>query len=597
MIIATAGHVDHGKSTLVRRLTGTDPDRWAEEHERGLTIDLGFAWTGLPSGRTVGFVDVPGHRRFVANTLAGCGTVDGVLLAVSAREGWMPQTEEHVDILDLLGAPAGVVALTFADTVDAGTVAAVGAAVAEHLVGTFLEGAPMVTTDAHGTTDRRLRQALDDAVTECPTEADRGRPRLWIDRSFLLDGVGRVVTGTLAGGHLSPGDRVQASDGTRTAPLRIRSIHTYGRPTDVARPGTRVALAVRVEGDAPERGQAVVRAEQWAFGRHLHVALQPVRGNPRPLRTRGSYTLHVGTWSAPARLWQAAGGDPGGPARLHLVAPSGPFALGERFVLRDAGRATIVAGGTILAADPSVVRRSPELLARRREATDAAAAVRPRRLAAAVLAEHGGSAPVAEIMRATGHEQPTATRVSARTVVAVPALRRARRALEERLATEGGVPVPAPGLGHEAARSLQRRGLATERDGVLWAAGADPTDPVEAAAAALEQAVRDGRLGRLFTREEARAGADLQARDLHRLLDRGRLVDVPPFLATRGSFDTLVTTVVDRLDHGPATATELKTALGLTRRHAIPLLEALDRLGVTRRVGDRRVAGGSAPPS
>ncbi|MCB9374206.1 MAG: 50S ribosome-binding GTPase, partial [Microthrixaceae bacterium] len=262
MIVATAGHVDHGKSTIVRRLTGTDPDRWAEERERGLTLDLGFAWTLLPSGRTVAFVDVPGHRRYVANALAGTAAVDGVLLAVSAREGWRAQTEEHVAMLELGGAPTGVVALTFADAVDGPTLRNARAAVAARLEGTFLEGAEIVPTRADGRRDGALRRALDDAVAACPTALDTGRPRLWIDRSFLLDGVGRVVTGTLTGGSVAVGDHVDAVEGAGATPLRIRSARRNGRPVERATPGGRVALAVRAGGPAPRRGAAVVRRAQ-----------------------------------------------------------------------------------------------------------------------------------------------------------------------------------------------------------------------------------------------------------------------------------------------------------------------------------------------
>ena len=307
MIIATAGHVDHGKSSLVRRLTGTDPDRWAEERERGLTIDLGFAWAELGSGRTAAFVDIPGHRRFLGNALAGCGAVDGVLLAISAREGWMTQTEEHVAALGLLGAPTGVVALTFADTVDDHTLRQARAQVAERVAGSFLEGAPVVATEASGRTDAGLREALDATVATCPTEVDRDRPRLWLDQSFLLRGVGRVVTGTLVGGALAVGDRLDAVGEGEKVPLRVRSLRRNGEAVARAEPGGRVAVAVSGP-RPPRRGRGPLRA----------VGVRSDRRRVAPSRSRPT---------APPAAWVPP------PPRRDLVrarAPEPPMGAGTR---------------------------------------------------------------------------------------------------------------------------------------------------------------------------------------------------------------------------------------------------------------------------
>lgn len=591
MIIATAGHVDHGKSTLVRRLTGTDPDRWAEERSRGLTIDLGFAWTELASGRTAAFVDVPGHRRFVANALSGCATVDGVVLAVSAREGWMAQTEEHVAILGLLGAPTGIVALTFCDDVGPDQRRRVEDALRVHLAGTFLDGAAVVAMSADGGGDERLLLALDAAIVTCPTAEDRGRPRLWVDRSFLLDGVGRVVTGSLTGGCLTVGDRLRATDGTRFTEVRVRSVHEDGRPVDRARPGTRVALGVRADGSTPERGQAVVRPEQWASGRLLHVAMQPARGGDLP-PARGSYLVHLGTWSSPARLSYPA--NAAGFARLHLDRRSGPFAPGDRFVLRDAGRNRTVAGGAVVAVDPAASRYPAEALAGRAAAVAAPAPLRARRLAAALLAERGGIAPAAAVLAATGERQPVGTRVIGGSVVAVPALRRSRVELEAQLTAEGTISAVGDGLGRLAADSLVERGVALARDGAFHHRAADLDAAWQAAVDALDAATDAGRLPCLFTREQA-AGVGVAPRDLGRLVEQGRVVDVPPFAVTRSVFLRLAAVVRARLAEGPATTAELKTALGLTRKHAIPLLEGLDAQGMTRRIGTLRHQAEAGP--
>ncbi|MDP9071935.1 MAG: GTP-binding protein, partial [Actinomycetota bacterium] len=208
-VVATAGHVDHGKSTLVLALTGMDPDRFAEEKARGLTIDLGFAWATLPSGRELAFVDVPGHVRFIKNMLAGAGAVDACLFVVAATEGWKPQSEEHLRILELLGVRHGIVALTKVGLVDEEWRELAHLELADHLAGTFLAGADVVDVDAvAGAGLEALRASLDRLLSVTPTATDRGRPRLWVDRSFAAKGSGTVVTGTLAGGSIAVDDEL-----------------------------------------------------------------------------------------------------------------------------------------------------------------------------------------------------------------------------------------------------------------------------------------------------------------------------------------------------------------------------------------------------
>ena len=240
-VVATAGHVDHGKSSLVLALTGTDPDRFPEEKARGLTIDLGFAFTTLPSGTEVGFVDVPGHVRFIKNMLAGVGAVEVALLVVAASEGWMPQSEEHLRILELLGVRYAVVAITKVDTVDAETLELAHLDVAEHLEGTPFEDAPVVACDSvsgRGLDD--VRAALDAVLAAAPEARDAGRPRLWVDRVFAAKGAGTVVTGTLTGGAIAIDDDVEVT--SRHVRARVRAIQTAHRQVDRVGPGTRVAL-------------------------------------------------------------------------------------------------------------------------------------------------------------------------------------------------------------------------------------------------------------------------------------------------------------------------------------------------------------------
>ncbi len=250
--VATAGHVDHGKSSLVLALTGTDPDRFPEEKERGLTIDLGFAFAELPSGEEVGFVDVPGHVRFIKNMLAGVGAVDVVMLVVAANEGWMPQSEEHLRIIELLGVRHGLVCLTKADLVDDDMLDLARLELDEHLAPSALADAPVVVCDAlSGRGLDEVRAGLDAVLAAAPPPVDRGRPRLWVDRVFAAKGAGTVVTGTLAGGSLRVDDEVEV--GPRARQARIRAIETAHHTLGVAAPGTRVRAEPRRPRDRAQR--------------------------------------------------------------------------------------------------------------------------------------------------------------------------------------------------------------------------------------------------------------------------------------------------------------------------------------------------------
>ena len=261
-VVATAGHVDHGKSALILRLTGMDPDRFEEEKRRGLTIDLGYAWSTLPSGREIGFVDVPGHERFVRNMLAGVGPVRLVLFVVAADEGWKPQSEEHLQILDVLGVDGGVVALTKRDLVDDGALALAEAEVRERLADTVLAGAPIVPVSA----------VTGDGVDELVAEIDRmvgvavpppaTRARLFVDRVFAITGAGTVVTGTLGGDCLTVGDEVERYPSGGRA--RIRSLQTHKKTEERACPVSRVAAnLVGLERAALERGDVIGAPGAW----------------------------------------------------------------------------------------------------------------------------------------------------------------------------------------------------------------------------------------------------------------------------------------------------------------------------------------------
>ncbi|MEP6623077.1 MAG: selenocysteine-specific translation elongation factor, partial [Acidimicrobiia bacterium] len=354
-VVATAGHVDHGKSTLVLALTGTDPDRFPEEKARGLTIDLGFAFTTLPSGTDVGFVDVPGHTRFIKNMLAGVGAVDVAMLVVAANEGWKPQSEEHLRILDVLGIRHGIVVVTKSDLVDLETLEIAQLEVQEHVEGTTVAGLEIVTCDARtGTGLDTVRAALDRALAAAPSARDDGRPRLWIDRVFVAKGAGTVVTGTLTGGTIAVDDELEAG-GHR---VRVRGIESHGAASGTGAVGARVALNLAgVDHHEVHRGDAVVHPDQWRFVTTVDVSVDPLPGVE--VKRRGRLAASVGSGEHPVWIRRLDGEF----ARVRFDRPL-PFAPGDRMVLRDTGAHLTVAGATVLDTDPT--RKSADAPARLR---------------------------------------------------------------------------------------------------------------------------------------------------------------------------------------------------------------------------------------
>jgi selenocysteine-specific elongation factor len=279
-------------------LTGTDPDRLAEEKRRGLTIDLGFADAALPSGEEISFIDVPGHVRFLRNMLAGVGGIDACLFVVAATEGWKPQSEEHLRILDLLGHRDGVIALTKTDQVDAELIQLATAEVGDRVAGSFLAHAPIVPVAVPAEGPARgldeLRRELDALVARVPGATDRGRARLWIDRVFAAKGSGTVVTGTLTGGSLATGDMIGLVPGGTAA--RIRAIQTLGRGVPEIGPGHRVALNLAgVDHHAVERGQAVVAPDRWHITTTVDASLSVLAALEHRVSRRGAYLAYFGS--------------------------------------------------------------------------------------------------------------------------------------------------------------------------------------------------------------------------------------------------------------------------------------------------------------
>lgn len=614
-VVATAGHVDHGKSSLIVRLTGIDPDRWEEEKRRGLTIDLGFAWCTLPSGREVGFVDVPGHERFVRNMLAGVGPVRLVLFVVAADEGWKPQSEEHLSIVDVLGAHAGVVALTKRDLVSEEALRARGEEVRERLGGTALEGAPLVACSAatgEGLDD--LRRALDEMLAAAPPPADRGRPRLDVDRSFTIRGAGTVVTGTLTGGTLSVGDEVQLHpSGTRA---RVRSLQTHRRPVEVARPVSRVAANLAgVPKETAGRGDVLARPGQWRPTDLLEGRIRPVRSLSHPLTARGAYKLYIGSAERDARLRLYGTGriGPGETslARLHLSRPV-VADVGDRFVLREAGRRETVAGGVVLDPDPPR-RAGPDAEARLGRRERAA----PEDLPSLIVAERravragdlallvGGAPAAVERAARLGPwwVAEAVVRDLEATVVSELEAYHARHPLREGpdwaevrralLAAHGAL---GPALEQDLAAALLAR---LEESGAVARRG----NTVRLAAHRVTLGGREEEADRLVAAVAAGEPRPPTVQDLTEAgfspeliaaaCATGRLVAVGSSLVFTPAFLTHAEEVARAEAGRPegVTVSRYRELLGTTRKYALPLLEHLDARGVTRRDGDvRRLA-------
>ena len=578
-VVATAGHVDHGKSTLVRALTGIEPDRWEEERRRGLTIDLGFAWTTLPSGRAVPFVDVPGHQRFLGNTLAGLGPAPVVCFVVAADEGWQAQSSDHRDAVAALGIRHGLIVITKADRAQAES-AMVQART--ELAETGLRDAPAAVVSAvDGTGLDELRAVLDGVLASVPAPDTTARVRLWVDRSFTIIGAGTVVTGTLAAGTIARGDRL---DGPRS--VVVRGIESCGKPRDTIGPVSRVAINLRGIGtDEVRRGDALLTPDAWPSTTVVDVRGAALADAPEHL------VVHVGTAAVPARLRPFDAHH----ARLMLERAL-PLVLGDRLVLRDPGR-RVVGGAQVLDADPPPLRRRGDG-ARRAGAlagmsADGDVSVEVARRGA-VRAEHlrrlglTGAAP--ESVRVLGdwwvHDATYAAWQ-----------RRLRAALGELQSRD---PL-ADGLTRGAAADLlalpdQALLDAVVRDAGLEQAGGhirlagvrDDLGPVEAAVAELENrlstspfgAPEAGELAALRLGPRELAAAERTGRVL-RLRDGVVLLPSAPALAMR----TLATL------EQPFTTSEARQALNTTRRVAIPLLEHLDERGWTRRLdgGHREV--------
>ncbi len=616
-VVATAGHVDHGKSSLILRLTGIDPDRWAEEKRRGLTIDLGFAWCTLPSGREVGFVDVPGHERFVRNMLAGVGPVRLVLFVVAADEGWKPQSEEHLEIVDVLGADGGVVALTKCDLVDEETVGMAIEDVRDRLRGTVLRDAPIVPCSSQtGEGLDGLTEALDAMVGSAPDPAEDERQRLFVDRIFTVTGAGTIVTGTLTGGRLVVGQEVELLPAGGTG--RIRGLQTHKRSIHVARPVSRVAVnLVGVDRKGLGRGDVLGLPGEWRPTRMFEVRLRPVRGLAHPLTSRGAYKVYAGSAERGARIRLYGTGeltDPEGCfARIRV---SDPLVLDvhDRFVIRDAGRRETVAGGIVLDVDPPIRAglAAPLRLGGRERAA--------RGDLPHLLVSEAGAVRASDLVTLTG-TRPSAIdgveragawwvakgvvdEVSGALEAALAAfhqdnpldegLELARaRALVVRSLEETGAPGDGS-LADALLNALSESGrVVREGSTVRLASHAASLAGREEEAGRLVQAVADAEPTPPTVQKLASAGFALEVIDA--AVRAGMLVRLSrDFVMTPGLVARAEALVRGSGKDG-MTVSAFREALGTSRKYALPLLEHLDQAKVTVRRGDLRFPRDPAP--
>lgn len=592
-VVATAGHVDHGKSTLVRALTGMEPDRWGEERRRGLTIDLGFAWTTLPSGRTVAFVDVPGHERFLANTLAGLGPAPVVCFVVAADEGWWAQSSDHRDAVAALGIQHGLIVVTRADRAPDRVEGTIAQARAE-LDGTGLRGAPAVAVSAvQGTGLDELRAVLDEVLAGTPTPDPGGRVRLWVDRSFTVKGAGTVLTGTLAAGTLAQGDRLHVvGHGRPPLQVTVRGMESRGNARDTVQPVNRVAVSLRrVSADAIRRGDALVTSGAWPAADVLDVR----RSSGISLDEAPTHvTVHVGTAAVPARLrvFDADHARLTLDWRLALV-------VGDQLLLRDPGGRGVLGGVCVV--DPD-----PPKLSRRGDGTRRGVALAGMGSGGDVLAKvalHG--AVEEEHLRKLGmlvadEVPPGEVRVIDGWWVHIPTYddwRRQLRSLVEsdherdHLSTGVSQGAVREALGQLAGHFLDRLIIEAEleqRGGqVRLPGGRDDLGPTEAAVAHLVARLKDVPFQAPEADELAKLG--LGVRELAAAERHGRLLRLRDGVVLLPTAPALAMRTLAQLPQ-PFTTSQARQALETSRRVAIPLLEYLDGRGWTRRIDDQHRA-------
>ena len=631
VVAGTAGHIDHGKSSLVLALTGIDPDRLKEEKERGITIDIGFAHLDLGDGLTLGIVDVPGHERFVKNMLAGVGGIDLVMLIIAADEGVMPQTREHLAICQLLRVRSGVVVLTKADLAEPDWLELVREDVRSFLRGTFLGGAPILPVSAKtGEGLPALRESLATLARAVPARGTDATFRLPIDRVFTIRGFGTVVTGTVAAGELALDERVEVYPHGLQA--KVRGIQTHGQPVSAAVAGQRAAVNLQgIERAAIERGDVLSLPGLLQPTYMLDATCELLADAPAPLETRQRVRLHVGTSEVMARVHPvtASAIEPGqrGYVQLRLEAPIVALPR-DRYVIRSYSPMVTIGGGELLDVAPAKARRSPALTARLQILETGT----PEAILEAHIQRVGGRGIRTAELRARTAFGPEALRAHLQTLIAqervlvvdrewyvhVEAAEKVRAEAAAALAVFHAREPLKPGMSKEELRTrlggldervflalLERFAaagvLVIDKDKVRGAGHAVRLTPAQQAASdRIEAEFREAGVAPP-TLEEAfakvgLAGSSAQA-IAQLLVESRRLVRIREGLYFHAEpLQVAVDRVVAFLRENQAiTPQQIKDLLGISRKYAIPLLEWLDTQRLTVRVGDKRVLREGAP--
>jgi selenocysteine-specific elongation factor len=618
-ILATAGHIDHGKSALVKALTGNDPDRLPEEKQRGITIDLGFAHLELPE-HSLGIVDVPGHQDFVKNMVAGVGAVDLALLVVAADDGWMPQTEEHLQILTYLGASRGVVALTKADLIEDPTERI--EQIRKQLANSPLTEIPIIPTSAHnGEGLEELKEALALAAQSMPVHTDCGQPRLAVDRVFSLQGIGTIATGTLTGGTIKQGQSIEAYPPGKTS--RIRSVQSHNRGQNLALPGTRTALSLsELTREELPRGATLTLPELAGTTQTIDVYLERSPRLPTdctPLRNDTRVRVHHGSGHWPARLVLVKGKtlEPGEKqlAQLRMEQPACIWP-GDRIVIRNWPESATLAGGRVLDSNA----KSKNLRTDSQKTFLNQRAEHPTNLVAWIESElnRDGLGTRSKILRPS-HFPPADIEEAIDAMVASKSVITAGQwivkakdwnTLRETCSNE---------INKEHQEHPERAGLALEQLRPLAEAVLGEHNIFEELISDLEANGFKRHQTHIASRDhkpalpahlrdsgnrirKALQGDDPPARKnfnesptgraaLQFLVDTGEVIDVGPELVmSAAQYNRLKLVVKQHLrKHGQATASELRKAMETTRRILIPVLEKMDRDGLTARRGDVRV--------
>ena len=640
VVMGTAGHIDHGKTSLVRALTGIDCDRLEEEKRRGITIELGFAWADMPGGERLGIVDVPGHERFVKNMVAGASGVDFVMLVIAADEGVMPQTREHLEICSLLGIRRGFVALTKIDMADAAWLELVTEDVRQFVAGSFLEGAPIFPVSAAtGQGMEALRKYLFDSVKKMPARDGTDIFRLPVDRVFTLKGHGTVVTGTVASGAVETGEEVCVQP--QGTPSRARSLQCHGAPAEIVRAGRRCAMNLQgVDVDDIRRGDIVCRPGTLFPSRRWLVNLTCLASAPRPLRQRTEVHFHHGTRECAARVrfYDRDRLAPGETCLAELRFSEDMTGLfGDHCVLRAYSPLRTVAGGTAVSVLP------PELRARdpRRVEKLALLARLPELADPGYVTEHTASALVSAALELAGPAGTDVPRLQVLTGLRATPLQKQLQDMASRgnalcWDRESRAWITTPALQRLLDACVARTGQCHTRDPLKpavsqgaacagWSAGLPPRLVQKTLELALKKGllVREGdglrlpshkvslgddaeRLRTILLEAHDRAGmtppnlkdvledtgaTEKQALPVLRLLcEEKRLVRLKDGLyCSRAAVDA----ILDRVrawfaDHDDLDVGGLKTLLGLSRKYLIAILEYMDREKITVRIGDKR---------